>query len=488
MRSNGLSKVVFAGIVAAGAMLAATAPVAARDGQAAGESGALRTINHIVVIYAENHSFDNLYGQWGRVRGLSVNGLTSADAAHTTQVAQDSTPYSCLLQNDVNLTSPSPLPITCTDPNPTVGGTAFTNQPFNIDAYIPASATTCPAPGTFAAHGVKNGQGLAGGCTEDLVHRFYQEQYQLDRGKQDRYVTGSDAVGLAMGYYDTTQLPIYQYLHGEDAPRYAIADNFFQGSFGGSFLNHQYLIAAQAPLWSGGAVNDGSSSDLHSIVDANGMPKGYPLYKATGPVKDSRLTASCAPGAVTPSSNDSSTPCGDFAINTIQPTYQPFAPGSTAANQLPPIPPSATGANNIGDALNAGNVDWAWYAGGWSNADGEIGAPGWTESSAGPCSTAAASGAAWPNCPNKNFQFHHQPFNYFSNYAPGTSNRAAHLRDEQEFIDAAHAGTLKAVNFVKPIGDENEHPGYASESRGSRHLVDLVKAIEEGPNRTLATP
>ena len=47
------------------------------------------------------------------------------------------------------------------------------------------------------------------------MHRFYQEQYQIDGGKQDRYVTGSDAVGLTMGHYDTKQLPIYQYLHAQ---------------------------------------------------------------------------------------------------------------------------------------------------------------------------------------------------------------------------------------------------------------------------------
>ncbi len=43
----------------------------------------LRKINHIVVIYEENHSFDNLYGGWE-----GVNGRSNADAAHTTQVDQ----------------------------------------------------------------------------------------------------------------------------------------------------------------------------------------------------------------------------------------------------------------------------------------------------------------------------------------------------------------------------------------------------------------
>jgi phospholipase C len=49
----------------------------------AGDANKLRTVDHIVVIYEENHSFDNLYGGWERVRGLS-----DADAAHTTQLGQ----------------------------------------------------------------------------------------------------------------------------------------------------------------------------------------------------------------------------------------------------------------------------------------------------------------------------------------------------------------------------------------------------------------
>src|SRR6478736_5559224 len=57
---------------------------------------------HLVVIYEENHSFDNLYGGWGPVNGQHVEGLAAADPAHTTQVAQDGTPYTCLPQNDVN--------------------------------------------------------------------------------------------------------------------------------------------------------------------------------------------------------------------------------------------------------------------------------------------------------------------------------------------------------------------------------------------------
>src|SRR5215212_2134193 len=355
-------------------------------------------VRNIVVIYEENHSFDNLYGGWE-----GVNGLDRADRAHTEQRAQDGTPYPCLAQDDVNLTSP-PLPAGC----------QFPNEPFAIDDFISPMDTTCPAPGVFAVNGVSKGSGLPGGCTRDLVHRYYQEQYQLDGGRQDRYVTGSDALGLTMGHYDTTALPIYRYLHAHGHPPYAIADDFFQAAFGGSFLNHQWLVAAATPTWPG-ATNDGSGADLHSVVDANGMPTSYPLYAspAATSVKDQALTASCAPGPGRGPTPPGVT-CGDYAVNTIQPPYQPYAPGTVAARRLPPQT-----APTIGNRLSAEGIDWAWYSGGWSNAAGDVGAPGWTNGDGPTCSDPDTAGGAG-----------------------------------------------------------NEHPGYASVSTGSDHLVDLLSAIE----------
>jgi acid phosphatase len=462
-------------LVLAVLVLMALAVIPAGGAAASGAgSDRLSRIDHIVVIYQENHSFDNLYGSWE-----GVNGLRNAPASHIIQVNQAGTPYQCLLQNDVNLTSP-PLPATCTD---TTTGTTFTshfrNRPFTIDDYIPPSATTCPPPGVFAPNGIPNGSGLPGGCTRDLVHRFYQEQYQLNDGRQNRYVTGSDAVGLAMGVYDSRALPIYTYLHRDGHPHYAIADNFFQAAFGGSFLNHQWLIAASNPVWPG-ALNDGSADDLHSVVDVNGMPNNYPLYAspADGAVKDFALTASCSPGP-----GRGPTPagvlCGDYAVNTIQPAYQPYAPGTPVSRRLPPQT-----APTIGDRLSDADEDWAWYSGGWSNANGDINAPGWSNGTGPACSDPnTLSTAVFPNCPDKLFQFHHQPFNYYASFAPGTAARAAHLRDEQEFLQLARSSTkacnLKPVSFVKPIGAHNEHPGYASETAGSSHLIELLEAVQD---------
>src|ERR671934_2312682 len=60
----------------------------------------LQTIDRFVIIYEENHSFDNLYGGWE-----GVNGTANANAAHTQQVDQAGALFSCLKQDDVNLTS-----------------------------------------------------------------------------------------------------------------------------------------------------------------------------------------------------------------------------------------------------------------------------------------------------------------------------------------------------------------------------------------------
>jgi acid phosphatase len=425
---------------------------------------------HLVVIYEENHSFDNLYGRWGRVGKQKVSGLRQAKLGKT-QVDQAGNPINCLLQNDANLITtdqttpwvdgtvhPGLLTPRCVGTTPR--GVAFdshftSSRPFSIPAYIKPTDATCAPPNKFMAFGVQKGdpQGLPGGCTRDLVHRFYQEQYQLDHGKQDRYSTGSDAVGLTQGHYSTKQLPVYDYLHKKKAPHYVIADHLFQAAFGGSFLNHQWLISAQTPQWdtSQTAVPAGKNS----VLDAAGFPNAtYPLYQPLMPAAsyvDGPLTQSCGlPSTVTGFA------CGNYAVNTMQPSWAPSQGGSNVLpgiNDVDPTKPFYE--TNIGDRMTAKGISWSWYAGGWND---------------------AVAGH-----PDPLFQYHHQPFNYFQNYAPGMPGRA-HLKDETDFFAAAKAGKLPKVSFVKPIGEENEHPGYASTHNGENHLVKLIKRILKGPD------
>ena len=310
------------GLLATAAALALAALVsgaaAASNGKGKGDDR-LQRIDHIVVIYEENHSFDNLYGGWE-----GVNGVSNADPAHTIQVDQFGNPYSCLFQNDANLTSP-PSSTVCSGVTPrgVAFNSHFRNAPFTIDDYIKPDFITCPpTTNAFAfPNGILNpginpatGSRFArpGGCTRDIVHKFYQEIYQLNGGAQNRYATGSDAGGLVMGVYDTRQLPIYRYLHGGGHPHYAIADNFFQAAFGGSFLNHQWLIAAATPVY------PGAPATFHSVLDSAGFNhNNYPLYNplAGATYRDGDLTVDCT-SPVKPAGA-----CGDFAVNTMQPSY-----------------------------------------------------------------------------------------------------------------------------------------------------------------------
>jgi phospholipase C len=476
--------------------LAAPVPIGAKP-----KTGPLGNFKNIVVIYEENHSFDNLYGLWGDVNGQHVVGLDDADAAHTTQIDWTGAPYDCLLQTDISLqTSVQTYPVmsatnvkpagavgaqteSCTQDLSLENGTAvhissaFENEPYEIDDYIPASAETCPDLDHLFSYtfGILDGYGLPGGCTRDLVHRFYQEQYQINSGNMNRYITGSDSAAMSMGYYDTTQLPIYEYLHSNGAPKYVIADHFFQAAFGGSYLNHQYLIAAAAPAFPGG---------VHSVLDSRGYPTNVPLYaNAPSPAKvNGTVTQECGKSWTV-----AGLACGDYSVNTVLPYYQPT--GSFAA-KIPVIDNTSTDMT-IGDLLTDHNVSWAYYGGGWDNAAGNTSGRGWTNGPGPTCgdpdsAPASADGTGvpatggYPYCPNKSYQQHHYPFAYYSRYIPGAPDRS-HLQDEEDFFWAAANGQLPSVSFVKPVGIENEHPGYTNETDGSDHLVDLIQAVMDGP-------
>src|SRR5207302_1462862 len=76
------------------------------------------------------------------------------------------------------------------------------------------------------------------------IHEFYREQHQINGGKLNKFVAWTDVGGLVMSYYDATNWPM-----GRLAQRFTLADNFFHAAFGGSFLNHFWLICACTPVW-----------------------------------------------------------------------------------------------------------------------------------------------------------------------------------------------------------------------------------------------
>jgi acid phosphatase len=115
----------------------------------------------------------------------------------------------------------------------------------------------------------------------------------------------------------------------------------------------------------------------------------------------------------------------------------------------------------IGDRLSEKKISWAWYSGGWNAA-----VLGKIESYEGP----------------EYFQPHHQPFNYFAAYAPGTRARAEHLKDYEDLKDAIASSNLPAVAFYKPVGRENQHPGYATVATGDAHVAELIRLVQQSGN------
>src|SRR5262249_55675447 len=156
----------------------------------------------------------------------------------------------------------------------------------------------------------------------------------------DKFVSWSDNGGLVFGYYNATNLP-----EGQLAQQYVLADNFFHAAYGGSFLNHQFLIAAQAPVYP--YAPDNLKPLLHS--------SGQLLLDSSGRiVRD---------GNVTPD---------NYAVNTIYSAnlVPPFATDTSALlpslNDSDPAAPNYT--PTIGDRLSDQGISWKWYSGGWDDA------------------------------------------------------------------------------------------------------------------------
>jgi len=405
-----------------GLVVAPTCVSLADDHQEQRPLKSLKQIKHIIVIYQENWSFDSLYGQFPGADGY-------ANSFDTLPQYDRTTAYSSLIYQTPSPLDESSLP---DQQFPAVNGKLALALNHNVALpLIPYDFTT------YIAANAKTG---------DIVHRFYHEQLQIDNGLLEpkiakngalgKFVTWSDNPGLVLSYIDATSLP-----EGQLAQQYTLCDNFFHSAYGGSFLNHQWLIAAATPPWTA-AIPDGWQSSYDPVAKV---------------LKDNQLTSD-----------------GKYAVNTIQPLLAPFSPGTSTAKRLlinntDPSQPGYT--PNIGNRLDNAGINWRWYSGGWNDAL---------------ANNVAAN--------SELFQFHHQPFAYYTKYAPfldaptadysttpalnpATTGPNAHLQDEQIFFADVASGKLPPVVFIKPLGPNNEHPGYADVVTGQKHVADLVAAV-----------
>ena len=422
-----------------------------------------RDIKNVVVIYAENRSFDNLFGRFPNANGVSaVLSSGKPTAAYVRQKDRDGiTVLPTLPPTWDNVTERGVTPVVTQ-----AQSAGLPNQPFAIETAFTASSGATLTTSTV---------------TRDLAHRFFENQMQINGGKNDMFAAWSDAGGLSMGGYDYRRSRIFHL-----AEEFVLADNFFQGAFGGSFLNHQYLICACAPDYPNAEAAPAKPTItlLQTSPDGKFLPKlqlapTSPASALDGPPEFAMS------GNLTPANY-----FGDgksYAVNTMQPPYQPSLnrPAGVTDRELvyanstrsTTLPPQTT--RTIGDALTAKGIAWAWYAGAWDAAvaDGRQ-APDMPRAV---IYVGNSNGVATPD--QVAFQAHHQPFNYYAAFDPiaHASERTAHLKDYKNLMADAASGTLPPVAFYKPEGVFNQHEGYTNISDGDAKIASVVAALRASP-------
>lgn len=396
-------------------------------------------VKTVVVIYAENRSFNNLFADFpGLEKPLSA--LSAAD----------------YLQRDRDGSVLPALPQTW--------GGVLQVGPQSVDGVTYPSAVQFQenlpnAP--FALKGPNAEDLPLSLVTRDLWHVFYQNQMQINGGKNDGFVAWGDSGGLVMGHYAQSR---YSLRLWDVAREFVLCDNFFQGAFGGSFLNHQYLISATAPTYPNAAQSVAKAQIATLQSDDPGDPRLKPLD--TSPASAMAGPPQFGPSALTPDG---------YAVNTLAPPYWPtwIRDPQNPDYSKPDLPNVLVPQTHehIGDKLSKKNIDWAWYAGAWQATLDQF-----------------KDSGGIPKIPN--FQYHHQPFNYFKQQGPeNRAERDKRLRDgglgdeasTNRFFADAQAGKLPAVTFYKPQGNLNMHAGYADVASGDRHIVRALKVLQESP-------
>ena len=261
------------------------------------------------------------------------------------------------------------------------------------------------------------GRNQAQTCDQD--HSYTDEQKAFDSGLMDRFVEtvgrGNAACtdygkgqGLVMGYYDgNTVTGLWNY-----AQHFAMSDNSYGTTFGPSTPGALNLVAGQTH----GFAMTSPAVTAHTTVVGDPQP--------TGDACDSRDTST---------SMDSQN-------------------------------------RNVGDLLNAKDVSWGWFQGGFADCSA-------THTNVGGVSS-------------KDYIPHHEPFQYYSSTANpshlrpasvseiGHAGRANHQYDLTDFWSAVDHKSMPAVSFLKAAAYQDGHAGYSSPLDEQRFLIDTINRLQ----------
>jgi phospholipase C len=149
---------------------------------------------------------------------------------------------------------------------------------------------------------------------------------------------------------------------------------------------------------------------------------------------------------------------------------------------------------NIGDLLNAKNITWGWFQGGFdltvTNANGTTG-----------CGRASTFVHGTPPVTFPDYVPHHAPFQYYASTANPTHARpssvaaighslkadgvtpdpANHQYDSHDFFDAVKVGNMPALSYLKAPGFQDAHAGYSTPGDEQDFVISVVNAVASSP-------
>ncbi len=284
-------------------------------------------------------------------------------------------------------------------------------------------------------------------ATADQNHAYTAEQQASDNGAMDLFpaFTGKGTSGGAgafgttgqvMGYYDgNTVTALWNY-----AQNYAMSDNAWTDTFGPSTPGALEAVSGQT----NGMTIVKSSRSAYYVNDSQG---GLTMINDVDPIDDCSSTT-------------------DQAMMT---------------------------GKNIGDLLNAKNITWGGFMGGFNlsttNGDGSTG-----------CSRKTLSTIV--NSATADYIPHHNWFQYYASTsnphhlrpasmaavgyttAPGATSAdpANHEYDSDDFFAAVKAGNYPSVNFLKAPAYQDGHAGYSDPLDEQAFVTKVVNFLQQQPD------
>ena len=159
---------------------------------------------------------------------------------------------------------------------------------------------------------------------------------------------------------------------------------------------------------------------------------------------------------------------GDVVMNTVIGDADPLYDECGSPDQV------GLGGKNIGDLLNAKGITWGWFEGGFSNCN---------------ATHTTTNGGV-----RKDYIPHHQPFMYYASTAnphhlPASSvalighqgDQANHQYDIPDFWNAANAGNMPAVSFIKAPAYQDGNAGYSNPLLEQQFVVNFINQLESLP-------